>query len=433
MVELPTPPNEIILEILGHILPADFEHFAQTSIHIRTLSQGLLQKHRNLIRRHQGFFVAKDSGVVQALLGEVLLDPYIGHYVRKFEIRFMRESREIEPHMHLLSEAFSNSKYLAGNRPSLQEARALIQLGDDDVLLALLLPLLPNLASLTIRIQFARPDSWLHKTLQGIAKAEIQALPRLTHVNVQPIQGLGANKLKLLGALPSVTHLSVYRLTNESRFSNWMHPSPQVSISNVTFLDIWECKMGSNALCQSIQGFRSLQVFLVSASRRDTVTDKADPFDAQIIRSTLLDLAKNTLRKLTIIPNPHSQPQESMGPLHDFGFLEEVHSEWSCLFPMQSKDAHPDNWCSLLPRTLKSLEVVADDNLTAALGRKLIEDVSLNKSSMFPNFDELTFSANTRPLSENRGRGLVEAVLETRQMREKVGLSVTVIGSFSSL
>ena len=85
-------PNELIHEVLEAVLPEDLENFAGVCSRIHELSEPLLVKHRELIRKYcftRGDNSEGDWNFIVDTLRKVQTDPRIGHYVKKLDICLM--------------------------------------------------------------------------------------------------------------------------------------------------------------------------------------------------------------------------------------------------------------------------------------------------------------------------------------------------------
>lgn len=73
-------PEELILEVVGFVLPENLENFAQSCKRIRSAACSALKQHRQLIRQHS---LMKTEGgcTISKTLKEVLVNPVIGHYI----------------------------------------------------------------------------------------------------------------------------------------------------------------------------------------------------------------------------------------------------------------------------------------------------------------------------------------------------------------
>lgn len=153
--EFASLPNELICENLKLVQPDDLENCAQISRHVYSLAAPFLIEHRALIRKYHT--LCNDTGprCITDVLSEVLADPRLGSYIRKVELGLLSNAKAVytQEELENFTTAAHDSEYLK----NLPEEEVLderdyccskIQDGNDDVLSAILLPLLPNLAAL---------------------------------------------------------------------------------------------------------------------------------------------------------------------------------------------------------------------------------------------------------------------------------------------
>ena len=210
MAQLSDLPNELLCEIIGHVMPEDIESFAQTSKHIRSVFGSTLEEHRRNIRKYWLFFGLATPETVEPLLKDVLANPRIGRYVEFVELYgvpredlgvFWGSEREKwagfgsvkngigtsgeELSLQQIHAAVNESKLLDPGH--LNEARQQVDKGEKDILLALLLPLLPNLKFLLV----ARRRRWrnlcqLPAMIERVKKLDAHFLSKLKGIHIGP-------------------------------------------------------------------------------------------------------------------------------------------------------------------------------------------------------------------------------------------------------
>ena len=177
MATFTSVPNELICETLRYVQLEDFEKFAQISHNVYSSAFPFLTEHRALIRKYSTFCACIGTRSITQLLGTILASPRIGSYVRKVELGTMLDRPFIETkveynkeELEIFTTAALDSACL--KKPS--EEKLLdeedfwsnkIRNGNDDILLAILLPLLPNLATLAADTHHARIQ-WYDKALE---------------------------------------------------------------------------------------------------------------------------------------------------------------------------------------------------------------------------------------------------------------------------
>ena len=176
-------PNELICEIMRYVQPEDFESFAGISHTVYSLAFPFLTEHRALIRKYSTFRAFVGTSSITQFLGTVLASPRIGFYVRRVELdtnidrllvaikdEYTKEEVEIFTSAALESECLRKplEEEVLDEKDFWSDE---IRNGTDDILLAILLPLLPNLATLAADAH-PTPIEWYDQALEqaGFAK-----------------------------------------------------------------------------------------------------------------------------------------------------------------------------------------------------------------------------------------------------------------------
>ena len=156
-------PNELVPDILNLVQPEDLESFAQSSRNVSQLAVSILHEHRALIRQYHTLSNRMGPGSVATLLNTVIANPRIGAYVRRVELYRLKKSQAsrdqtnvyTKEELDIFATAAQDSECLMRSldEEALDEKdfwSNAIQDGNEEILLAILLPLLPNLATLTV-------------------------------------------------------------------------------------------------------------------------------------------------------------------------------------------------------------------------------------------------------------------------------------------
>ena len=361
MAQFASLPNELIREILQLVQPEDFENLAQVSRNVYSLASPFLKQHRALIRKYHTLSNDAGPSAVATLLRTVIADPRIGSYVREVELdeelEFSDESDEedlyTEEELETFTKAALDSKCL--KRPSeggvLDEREFWadqIKDGDEDILLAILLPLLPNLAALSLGNKIKQLQ-WSDSTVESAASATKPTLCKLTRIcltTASHLYGHSLTKIQKFCALPSVRVL-----TAPGAYGVDCLPNISLDIkSNVTDLNLWESCIDSKVLYEFLSSFERLQSFTYSS----TCASNGVPHDSFLVRSSLLVHCKATLRSLTLLDPGLTEPS-FMGSLRAFEVLEEVYTEWSFLLLKNSTEVPRLN--EHLPASLVRLKI----------------------------------------------------------------------------
>ena len=331
MANFTSLPNELLCEILKLVQPEDLESFAQTSPNVFSLASPFLNEHRALIREHHTLRNNTGPRSITGFLSTVIANPRIGSYVKKVELGSLSDSKVVytKEELEILTTAALSSECL--KRPSEEEVLderefwyKEIQDGNDDILLAILLPLLPNLVVLSSQVDGAR-IKWYDTAIEQAAFATKPTLCNLAEIRLNGSSRYGYNLVEIqkFSALPSmrvITAPKAYGMDCLQKIS-------QDTTSNVTHLKLWESHINPKALYELLRGFAKLQSFTYSYRYAHGA-----PHDAFLIRASLLAHCKATLQSLTLL-DPKNSHTSFMGSLRGFETLKEVYTEWGFLVP----------------------------------------------------------------------------------------------------
>lgn len=380
-------PNEIVCEVLKVVLPADLESFAQTTRHVFLLSKPFLEEHRKLIRlyttfsshpppgqeRHTGPRDGFSVGPVPTLFRDMLNEPRIGHYIREAKIdtlllgiRFHNtyhkntnpEPRALYKQQHDLIDAavtHSDVPAIRDKRERLKEAWPIFAYGGEDLQIALLLPLLPNLHSLSIEWD-AGPGSYLLSMVRHGAFVGFPWLANLTTVLLgqRPWvrKSLCLSNLRLFNSLPALKSLTAFKVGDDPGYLDTMDKPLRRQDSHTTELKLLDSSVSSQSLHRCLKSFQGLQNFTFQYHPSQDPINDGD-FDPFWIRKALLTCAKTNLRTLRL-GGPRASDQ-FMGSLQEFEALRDIHTELSFLFPKNSDlETQPSR---VLPASLHRLQL----------------------------------------------------------------------------
>lgn len=459
MAQLSSLPNELLRDILGHVMPEDLENLAQTSKHIRSVSGPALQEHRRLIRKYSSFSGPAAAKTVEPLLKDVLANPRIGHYVKRIEICLATEAdmqdqdegvqrieedgeQEDATQYESVAERADKSKGRASFEyihaaindskfptfPDLRWTHEYVDQGGEEIFFDLLLPLLPNLTELSMA-----DAAYLHSIYDMMKQAlEVDApfLSKLKHIRIQAHDYESSREHFLFDdvatflPLPSLRSLTAVGAWQDGWRRELLEP-PQ--ISNVTHLELRECDIDSRLLDQFLRSFPHLQAFVHTSFHEDFTDYDFDPF---IIRTALQARVSTTLRELTILTNAREHRKEFMGPLCGFKALEHVYSEWCCLIPDVRASVRGDDrglLSLILPVSLKVLSVRYHDNDCISDHQELIHHAIQAKTgpnAPLPHLETLAFTRTPEDVVSSRKELRDGADQELQKRCDEVGLSL---------
>ncbi|CAD6578128.1 MAG: hypothetical protein ASARMPRED_008539 [Alectoria sarmentosa] len=397
MAHFASLPNELICEILKLVQPEDLENFAQSSRNVLRLAFPFLAEHRALIRKYSTLRNNKSPDSIENILTTIIANPCLGSYVKKVELGPLMASKieadsaneYTKERLETFTTAALESECL--KRPSEEEVlderefwSDAIKDGDEDILLAILLPLLPNLAALSVEAKSTRLNcKWYHSAVEQAASATKPTLCNLTHVQLNPrgAHGYDLAEIQRFSALPSVRVVSAPRAKGMCCLDEL---SPDAN-SNVTHLKLWESCIESKGLHEFLRGFPKLQSLTYSFI--DTVY--GCPHDAFLIRSSLLAHCKATLQSLTLLA-PGCRNMSFMGSLRGFEALKEVYTEWSC-FINQAPESRGPQLNDHLPISLVWLKIHDSKGRTKPRYEKVIKSAQYAREHRLQKLKWLIF------------------------------------------
>ena len=390
-------PVELLEHIAGHVMPEDIENFAQTSKHIRSVSIAVLENHRQLNRKFAVISGRSATKTVKLMLEAVLAGPRIGHYVKKIQLTGAGpdtfEDLEGSDQENETGDWDNVPAYdpdwdwdvksddaprgidqirAAIDEGKLLDPRHLAQIYNnfkkrhDCPLLALLLPLLPNLTELSLLSAY--DPHGLYEMIKKAKEHKIPILNRLRHVCTLAMDLESAeecmmiNDLKVYLLIPTLRKLTgawVWHTQWRKTYFESQQPS------NITELELRKCMIESKILACFLRHCPHLQTFVYTVNddyinrRRDDPDDYLDSrCDPWIICAALEAQVATSLQRLTILMRSRKHQPTFMGSLRGFKALEYVHSEPGCLLPNEGYGTtDKGTFSSTLPRSLRILKV----------------------------------------------------------------------------
>ena len=378
-------PNEIILDTLEVVLPEDLENFAQTSKRVFLLAKPFLKRHRELIRLHSTFSsdqnpVRRDVfwvGPITSLLEQMLSHPRIGRYIRRVELGSLvgtpsgvirANKPDQERAWYKKQHDLINAVIAQTNVPNLQsfyDHNERLSLksnkNHEGLLVALFLPLLPNLNKVSIQWNSTQTyfrDMIRQSTLGGnrwlanLTKVRVEGVPYVWRSEGDIEYGtLGLRDLSLFSSLPALKSLAASHVHGSVTTTDDFLPPPDL---HTTELKLIRTIGATLPFCQYLESFRSLQTFTIFCAQDltngSTFLNKVT-FDLPSIRAALLSHAKTTLRSLKIGGSPGLE--KPIGSLQPFETLREIRAEWEYFF--REKDCLETWPCRILPASLRIL------------------------------------------------------------------------------
>ena len=426
MADFASLPNELVCEIFRLVPPEDIESFAQISRNVHALALPFLAEHRTLIRKYHTLRNDTGSDSIAALLSTIISNPRLGSYARKVDFGHLITSKPrtdsttvyTEKELDTFTIAALNSECL--QKPSEEDIlderefwSQQIEDGSEDILLAILLPLLPNLENLSVGKKAFLPIEWYDSAIQKAASASKPTLSKLSQIRLKSseIHRFSLTEIQRFCALPSVRTVVAPMAFGERTCLSEL--SPDIN-SNVTDLKLWASCIDSRALYEFLRGFRKLQTFTYSCN---TILPGV-LHDVFFIRSSLLAHCKATLQCLTLL-SPYTRRLSFMGSLRDFDTLRELYTDWSFLISQGNRGGIRLN--EHMPASLMRLKIHDDTGREQSDYERVIKSAQYAKEHRLQNLKWLVF-----------GGVLVKWTLETidRGLRKtSLNMGITLIFS----
>ena len=210
-----------------------------------------------MIREHHTLRNSKDPRFLTNLLSTIIANPRIGSYVRKVELGLLSDAQAAytEEELDIFTTAALNSTCLKGpSEEEVLDARCFwfdaILNGNDDILLAILLPLLPNLVVLSADARYPR-FKWFDNAIKQAALST-----KLIPTKLAQFRGFHFNLLEIqnFSVLPSVRTITTCGTVGMGS----KHKISPDAISNVTHLKLWDAYVDPKTLDEFLAGFPKL-------------------------------------------------------------------------------------------------------------------------------------------------------------------------------
>lgn len=348
MSALESLPDEIGLMIWEYIiLPDDIDSYSLVCPPIRALATKILPEHQRLKRQltlvgnSQSALIGEPRGTcyleIFQLLELVTINPSHAPYVKNLTIESWHDSFETKREFKARLgrderprfEAYASKTQLVLKRaildsmhlhPGLISRRfGHLERGDEALFLAILLTLLPSLASLKI-LKVGVDHKYLPRFVNEIKDGPM--LPNLTSIElletlVRWKQGYWET-LRAFSNLPSVRSIKAHKLKDGDKLERHeIVKFCRERNSRVTDLDLQDCKLNEKTLHQVLSRFTSLVSF--TYSWQDHMQD-TDHFDPSALRCALLDCSRVTLIRLDLHSNQGNSA--NVGDLSEFRVLK---------------------------------------------------------------------------------------------------------------
>ena len=413
MTNLSTIPAEIIACILPFVLPDDLENFAQCCKAVYEQASrkksndnlSILQNHRSFIHRYS---ILNDLEDVGPFLKALAADHRVARYVRKMNFGTLRkdvnvdswgiqdvlEDEEIFDILFGAAKTIEMDNILASylSKTGVHEFRQrrectnLMACSNTDVAIALLLPLLPNLNSLSF--------CWSWEVSADIWRWTVTD-PKLEEVGVLS-EGWGHTMTDIvrMTAPPCLHNLAIvvsYNPVNPSARFLWSQR--QSSLPNtVKDLKLQSCDIYDPVFYDYVGSFQGLESFYFRGK-----LCVPEHLDLAPVFAVLPSRYASTLTRLSF----HTYRDEIVPKLvfKELKVLKDLDVDWSMLLPLPY--VGKDNWARWLPQSLEKLTIhdlgwnVDDWNTQYVLKhfQPVVDDLISHKAAGLLRVKEFSFTA----------------------------------------
>ena len=365
--------NELVLEIIHHVLPDDLESFTLTCKNIWIVAKEELQIHRHLKQRYSRLRFSYGSDSPHDILDNILVDYRTALYVKELTFDHWYPAwhgwhghQDLgwidELHLPYPEQKMARMRQAASElvtQPQSFEWIQEIEAGDQGPICALLLLLLPNLSTVRIeRLGFT--DDRFYQILKRAAALRGTDLPlsKLKKIEFLHIYNHRRDRYEdldmvvLLAALPSITSISARTHCYGQRNDAYRVLPPRSS--NVEELTFVSSAIAPDIIFAFLEGFKALRIF---AYHSDHVEDEGlgrGKFNPFWISAALLAHARTSLESLTLCS--HTMKRRYMGDIRSFQNLTTLVTDLQMLLH-KNQLSHHASLANALPAKLEMLKL----------------------------------------------------------------------------
>lgn len=385
-------PNELLEAILDRVAPNDIENFTSSCKLIHSLATKILQEHKVLkraftrVESNRGPFSANQFS---GLLYQVLIEPLKADYVQQVLIDGWHD---YFLYSNLKMEAFKEAVKNTDSIPFEEKEQwvSQIEAGDENPVLALLLPRLHYLTSMKISLR-SMVDEFMFQTVERVVKdPRSPSLSRLQQVEISganlPMHSLGL--LTVFAGLPSVISLKACGLDADG--SSWDRDFSLIpQSSNLRDLTLEHCTFSCSAMFNLIKSAKSLRSFTYSLpeDRRNNTTSSFIQARAALLQDAWVSLEELSLRQPYFNPAPTNRTECSFKSWQKLRVLTINYA-----YLMSNKIRTTDDAASLLlPASLEVLNLFGCCIRSPEWFKDLVAWVARVKEREVPCLKELSF------------------------------------------
>lgn len=397
-------PNEIILLIWRCADLKDVYNFSTTSKQTYTLVQHLLPEHPDFQRRLSTISNEDRFGIIESryfgrVLKEILMNPeasrhpetlkFHGWDFRWDDADFSPDSIPTEADIDLFENAIRQSSLI--DKGEMNDWVLEIRKGNEEPLIALLMTLLPNLASI-VHKGWSPHAVHIDEVLGNIARAESpKSLKRLRCVAVGFDEDLEnpdcihLDAIRCYSEIPSVETLYGHHVECDEEDLLVTHP-PLPLQSNITRLALTDCAIHAKPLSDFLLTMDGLCHFTYTPKHRGSGDSSFEPF---WIRTALQCHQRWTLKSLTLLACDHSK--SFMGSLDLFPYLEDLETDLVLLLGNLSGTSH--GLCTVLPETIRDVKLHVASPEDGLRNWKILEGLKM-ELGRFPDLARITMKGD---------------------------------------
>ena len=390
MVNLMDFPDELLLQIVDETLPDGIEALARCSSRSAILSSDALKKHEADKEKYQNIEI-KEGECPGPLLIEVVQNPRCGQYPRYVNFEYCREDVRV-PLDQDIAEDLTQALVQQPCVPLkellhwTQEATS----GNQDVIIAILLLLLPNVESLLIP-SYRYCESLIRNVVKWSRESIIPQpnlpLARLENVTIWddqwnsgiPAEFFVSHGLKTFGGLPSLRTLMCFYKTTRAL----CNADITLQFYNAcTAMQICNLELSSDGLDLILQHIKNLTRF--------TYVDRYYSGISRHLDATLQKYASQSLKEIRLQcwHNPISElPSHGFHSLTGFTVLQKITITLDTIRHGGYGNLSRPSLVDFLPHSVEELTIIGPTKRRIA--EKILDDSSCAKAVHFPGLKKI--------------------------------------------
>ncbi len=385
MVNLMDLPDELLLQIVDETLPDGIEALARCSNRSSILSHDALKQHEADKKRYQNIEINEEEGPGPLLI-EVVQNPRCGQYARHANFEYCREDVCVpleEDIADILTQTLVQQPCIPLTELLhwIHEAIS----GNEDIIVAILLLLLPNLETLIIpstgycESLIRRAAKW---SQESVIPQPNLPLARLENVVIgddewnsgRPAEFLVDHGLMIFRGLPSLKSLMCLYRTTRALYN----PTITLRFCNgCTEMHVYDYELSSEDLELILQHVENLTAFAYIDRYVSNITRYLDDILRRYAGHSLKEL------KLQCLPNPLSElPSHGFNSLTGFTALKKVTITLDTIRNGGNTSSSRPSLVDFLPSSVEEITVVGP--ITCRDAKKVLDELAHAKAVHFP-------------------------------------------------